>query len=287
VAAIAVAAAGVAPAVASSGGGHAAQPDPRAQVASLPENSDLQRRFPHMLVDDGRKFMIDPAASADETRQTRLRRASLYETAQDYPMAESEFAAAVALGPTPALYEARGFYFMRRGSYGDAIADFLAGVRLAPDNPRMHYGVARAQAMLGNYTDAVGSYNEAIRLSPRDATFYVARAEAFIHLDQPVKARADYGTALAIKLPRTTDRYYAYLGRGYASLLMADYAGAIGDLDSALSIDPRAVNALLWRAYAREKGGQVALALDDYERAASVAPADRLVRANLQRLRSN
>jgi predicted TPR repeat methyltransferase len=43
----------------------------------------------------------------------------------------------------------------------------------------------------------------------------------------------------------------------------------------------------LWRGYAREKGGQVALALDDYERAVAVDPSDRFARANLARLRSN
>ena len=82
-------------------------------------------------------------------------------------------------------------------------------------------------------------------------------------------------------------RYYAYLGRGLASLLMTKYANAIADFDNALAVDPRAVNAFLWRGYAREKGGQVAAALDDYERAVAADPGDRVARANLQRLRSN
>jgi Tfp pilus assembly protein PilF len=68
---------------------------------------------------------------------------------------------------------------------------------------------------------------------------------------------------------------------------MSDYANAVTDFDNALAVEPRAVNALLWRGFAREKGGQVALALDDYERAVAVDPSDRLARANLQRLRSN
>ena len=114
----------------------------------------------------------------------------------------------------------------------------------------------------------------------------MARAEAYIHLDQPRSAWADFDSALDIRLPRAADRYYAYLGRGYASMLMADYASAIADFDNALTVEPRAVNALLWRGYAREKGGQIALALDDYERAVAVDPSDRLARANLQRLRS-
>jgi len=69
-------------------------------------------------------------------------------------------------------------------------------------------------------------------------------------------------------------------------MLMTDYANAITDFDNALAVEPHAVNALLWRGYAREKGGQIAAALDDYERAVAVDPGDRHARANLQRLRS-
>jgi tetratricopeptide (TPR) repeat protein len=284
VAAFAVSAMGVAPLAANPAGAQATQTD----AMSLPQNSDLKQRFGDMLVDKGRNLVIGPDADASQQRETLLRRAATYEAIKDYALAEREFTSALEVAPPTAdFYVTRGFYFMRRGQFGDAIGDFLAGVRLDPGSARAQFGVARAQAALGHYADAIGYYDEAIKLFARDPTFYLARAEAFIHLHQPAKAKVDYDRALAIKLPLAGDRYYAYLGRGFASLQLSDYAGAIADLDNALTIEPRAVNALLWRGYARERGGQVALALDDYERAASVAPGDRVARANVQRLRSN
>src|SRR5207248_874155 len=101
--------------------------------------------------------------------------------------------------------------------FGRALIDYGRDLEIEPS------------AAVGNYAAAVGFYDAAIRLGRREATFYVARAEAHIHLDQPRSAWVDYDQAIEIKLTRASDRYYAFLGRGYASLQMADYAGAITD----------------------------------------------------------
>lgn len=252
------------------------------------QNSDLRQRFGSMLVDQGRDLEIDPAADAGEARQTLLRRAALYEKIKDFPRAETDLTSAAQLEPPSAeVHAARGYFYMRRSRFTEALGDFLLGIELSPDSARLRFGAGRAQAALGDYAAALGYYDAAIKLARRNPAYYLGRAEAYIHLDQPRDAWADFDSAIAIKLPRATDRYYAFLGRGYASLMMADYASAIADFDSAVAIDPRAVNALVWRGYARERNGQGGLALDDYERATSVDPGDRLARANLQRLRSN
>jgi tetratricopeptide (TPR) repeat protein len=252
------------------------------------QNSELHRRFGRALIDDGRDLEIDPAAGMDEARQTLLRRAALYEKLKDYPHAEAALSSAVQLAPRSAeLYAMRAYFYMRRSRFAEAFGDFVYGMELAPDNARVRFGAGRVQAALGNYAAAIGYYDAAIQIARRDPTFYLARGEAYIHLDQPRSAWADFDSALDIRLPRAADRYTAYLGRGYASMLMSDYPSAATDFDNALIVEPRAVNALLWRGYAREKGGQVALALDDYERAVAADPSDRTARANLARLRSN
>jgi len=263
-------------------------PEPVQRAALQSQSNDVQRRFGKKLTEAGRDLAIDPAAGAGEARETLLRRAALYEKIKDFSRAESDLAAAVQLDPASAdLYLARGYFYMRRSRFTDALGDFLLAMKFSPDAARGRFAAGRAQAALGNYAAALGYYDGAIKLARRDPTYYLARAEAYVRLDQPRLAWADFDSAIAIKLPRKADRYYAFLGRGFASLMMADYTNAIADFDSAIALDPRAVNALLWRGYARERSGQVALALDDYERAASVEPGDRLARANLQRLRSN
>jgi tetratricopeptide (TPR) repeat protein len=259
-----------------------------APTAAPAQVNDLQQRFGRVLVDKGRGLEIEPGASVDETRRTLLHRAAVFEDVREYATAEESLTQALQLTPpTAAAYSARGYYYMRRGRYGDAVADFISATRVEPENARLHYAAGRAQSALGYYAEAVTSYDEAIRLAPHDATLYLARAEARIHLDQPGPARNDYDRAIDNQLRSPTDRYFAFLGRGYSFLLQSDYPGAIADFGNALAIDPGSLNALMWRAYAHERVGQAALALDDYERAAAVAPSDRLARNNIQRLRSN
>jgi tetratricopeptide (TPR) repeat protein len=250
--------------------------------------NSLQQRFGRFLVDQGRDLALDPGAGIDEARRTLLRRAAVYENIREYALAEASLTQALQMAPPAgALYAARGYFYMRRGRFSDALADFVIGARVEPGDARLTYAGGRAQSALGDYAAAITYYDEAIRLAPRDPTFYLARAEARIHLDQPGSARDDYDRALATRVLRPTDRYFAFLGRGYAFLMQSDYPGAIADFDSALAVDPGSLNALMWRGYAHEKAGQVALALDDYERAVAVEPGDRMARNNLQRLRSN
>ena len=258
------------------------------RVITNAQQSQLQRRFGTALIDDGRTLQIDPHTDVGTQRQTLLRRASLYEETKDFDSAESDLTAALDLAaPTATLYAKRGYFYMRRGRFRDALGDFAMGVRLDPGNPRLPYAQGRAQVALGNNAAAVGLYDDAIRLDAGVAAYYLARAEAQIRLNQPDLAIADYSRAIDLKLTSPADRFFAFLGRGFASLRLADNRGAIADFDSALAVDPNAVEALLWRGYARERDGQSDLALNDYERAASVDPADRSARASIQRLRSN
>jgi tetratricopeptide (TPR) repeat protein len=262
----------------------------RTMSLSLARKGELKNDFGQALVDPAGTLEIDPSASVADKQKTLLRRAALYELTKIFDKAEADFTAAIQLTspPTAALYTDRGYFYMRRTRYGDALGDFTAGMRLEPRNPRFRFAAGRVQAALGNFPGAITYYDEAIRLSSRvDPTFYLARAEAQMHLEQPRLALADYDRALALKLPRLGDRYFAFLGRGFAFLQLADRRAAIADFDSALEIDPRAFDALLWRGYARELDGQADLALDDYERAVTVDPGDRTARANLQRMRSN
>jgi len=255
---------------------------------SQAQKSELQRQFGRALVDRGRTLDLDPATSVEDARRVLVRRASLFETVSEHAKAEADLTAALALEPVdPALYAERGYFYMRRNRFADALADFLTGAKLDPANARFRFAAGRAQAARGNYSTAIPFYDEAIRLNPRDAASFLARAEARVRVDMLAQARTDYDRAIAIGLARNNDRYFAYLGRGYVDLVRGDYSGAIGDFDRALELDPAAVSALLWRGYAREMGGRTDLALDDYERAAAADPRDRSARANLQRLRSN
>jgi tetratricopeptide (TPR) repeat protein len=261
---------------------------PPPSASSLAQIRDLKSVFGSAFVDEDHSLEVDPNASVGDKRQTLLRRAALYEEMKEFAKAEGDWTTAVKLDPPMAiLYGGRGYFYMRTGRLPEALADFISATRIDPADPRFIFAAGRVQTMLGNYAEAVSFYGDAIKLAARDPNFYLARAEAFIHLEQLDSARSDYDRALELRLQRPVDRYFAYVGRGYVALKLADYSSAMTDFDKALDFDPYAVTVLLWRGYAHEKGGHVDLALDDYERAVSADPKDRWARANLQRLRSN
>ena len=221
-------------------------------------------------------------------RELLTRRATLYEQISEFDRAEADLTAALQVEPVdPNAYAERGYFYFRRNRYADALADFVAGWRMQPNAAMFRFAAGRVEAALGNFQRAIDCYSDAARLDPTDGRALLARAEAYVHLGQFGVAKQDYGRSLQAKLKRNSDKYYAYLGRGYASLKLNEYDAAVSDFDRALTIDPDAANALAWRGYAHEKRGRNDLALNDYESAFRHGPNDLWVVAGLRRLRAN
>ena len=86
----------------------------------------------------------------------------------DYDTAGLELARAVELDPENS--EARRFYggwLKIVGRPEEALAHMQAAVRLAPQAPFMHVGLADVLMVLGRYDEAVGPLRDALRLSPK------------------------------------------------------------------------------------------------------------------------
>lgn len=230
---------------------------------------------------------VETVERAARLRQLLKDRAATYETLEEFGRAEADYDALIEVRPVnPLVYSDRGYFYMRQSRFPEAARDFVTGSRLAPAEPAFSYGAGRALARMGAYADALGQYNEAIRLMPSDGLLRLSRAEALIQLERYPQARADYDAALALGLPPTADRFFAYFGRGYANIFIGDYTGAIRDMDAALAARPAMVNALVWRGYARERLGQRDRALNDYEAASRISPKDGWIRASISRMRS-
>src|SRR5271169_3872279 len=69
------------------------------RVATHADKSDLQRRFGHVLVDEGRDLVLNPGAQGDDVRRTLLRRAAIYEDVQEFAQAEAELTKALQMTP--------------------------------------------------------------------------------------------------------------------------------------------------------------------------------------------
>ena len=249
---------------------------------------DLNRRTKSDF--EARKEALGREETADRAAKLRALlkdRANYYEALDDVESAAADYDELIAVKPQdPTVYLDRGYFFMRQRRFADAERDFMTGARLAPDQAVFSYGAGRALMRMGEYTGAITQYGEAIRLAPTDGVVRLSRAEVYLKLDNYAKARADYDRAITLGLRREDDRFFAYFGRGYADILIGDFAGAVRDLDVALAARPGMISAVVWRGYARERMGERGRALDDYEMALRGSPDDAWLRSSIRRMRS-
>lgn len=253
-------------------------------------NANAQRESLNALA---RGLAVDEAtikATLPEGADRRMvlrSRATLYEKVADFERAEADFNELLALGRNDAAaYLDRGYFYLRRQRFADALADFATGARIEPRKPVYPYAIGRVHAAMGAYERAIESYNDAIRLDWQDGRSLLARAEAKINLERFDEAKTDYNRALRSALRDRNDRFFAFLGRGYAALVTEEWEAAVADFDRALELDEKAFSAIVWRGYANERRGRIDLAIGDYERAVSYDPSDATSRTSLQRLRS-
>jgi tetratricopeptide (TPR) repeat protein len=240
---------------------------------------------------DGALAVYQIAMKMDQSTPAAVRavlkhRADLFETLKLFDNAETDLSEVARVVPKDATaYGDRGYFYMRRGRFRNALDDFVTGSRLDPQNPMYMYAAARSLVAMDDYAGAVAFYTEAIKNGPREAKHYLARAEAYVRLKRWPEALADYDRAEQLGLASRADNYFVHAGRGYVALVSRDYAFAITHLDQALAVDPDAVNVLMWRGYAHERRGQLEAALRDYERAAKFQPDNVSVRDSSERMR--
>jgi tetratricopeptide (TPR) repeat protein len=183
--------------------------------------------------------------------------------------AEADLTAAFKIEPfDPKVFAERGYFYLRQGRFKDALDDFVAGSRADPKDAMFLYGAGRVLVASKDDVNAIKFYNEAMLIAPRDVKVLLGRAEAYLRMHKYQDAVTDYDQAMTIGLKDRDQRYYAALGRGYASMMMADFGQAVRYFNRTLELAPDASNVLLLRGYAYERQGARDLALRDYERAA-------------------
>jgi len=101
-----------------------------------------------------------------------------------------------------------------------------------------------------------------------DGAAYYERADVYRSLDKPEQALADVNEAIRLfQEHKFRDNYWVYdtyCMRGYIRTDLEDFAGAIQDLNQALSLVPKGYRARFLRARARELNGDLEGAIEDY-----------------------
>ncbi len=135
---------------------------------------------------------------------------------------------------------------------------FSTASKLDPRSPLYHFGAGRALAGSENYTSALNFYDEALKRGPNDGkTLSRARRSAGEPAALGRSARQLRSRARA-RPARVHEKYFAFAGRGYVSLVMARLRNRHPVLRPALDVNPAAWNVMMWRGYAYERRGQKA-----------------------------
>ena len=134
------------------------------------------------------------------------------------------------------------------------------------------------------YDEAIVDLTEAIKIRPDLGYAYCNRGLSYLRKMEPEKALADFEKGLDLRV----DMPLCYYGRGEIALSDGNYRAAINDLTRGINFKPT-VLALIQRATAYEKLGDIDSALRDYRSALALQPESKEAQAGVVRLsqRSN
>jgi serine/threonine protein kinase len=143
-------------------------------------------------------------------------------------------------------YYKRGFAWIDKGEYDNAIRELNEAVRLDGENARFYYERGLARAYKGDHEKELSDFSEAIRLDPRFAPAYNCRGLAWRTRQEFDKAISDFDAAIRIDPTFAA----AYNNRGFAWSEKKEYDKAIGDFSEGIRLDPKQAHAYFNRGYA-------------------------------------
>jgi tetratricopeptide (TPR) repeat protein len=143
-------------------------------------------------------------------------------------------------------YIKRGRFYLFRGEYDHAIANFDQALQLDPQSAPAYFSRGRANKLDGNHEQALRDYTQTIEINPNAVAAYVNRGQIYNLEGDHDRAIADFNQAIQLDAGRPIP----YLDRGVAEVAKGEYDQAIADFESAIKIDPNfspAYNNLAWQ----------------------------------------
>lgn len=202
-------------------------------------------------------------------------RAVLWQEAEDYAAAWSDYTALLAQSPSAEAYEARAQINLLLDAPLMAAADFRAAIDLAPAGTPTY-----ALMMQLGHAYLLGDAPDKAALTFREAISLTNDLEPRIWLGESLLAAGDYPSALevfdrAADLAAPLEMARALAGRGRAYAGMGDHEAALAEFSSALvyaaTADERA-GVLEWRSESYAASEQYAEAIADLTEAHDLVP---------------
>lgn len=208
-------------------------------------------------------------------------------------------------------YLVRGIAHQNLSRLDSAVADYRAGLALAPDHQGMRYNLTASLLSMGKYDEAETASAEMIRYAPRNNEIYALRAGISLERGDTTQALERISTALerepnqslpyrlrasifasrkawaeaiesissAIDLePSPSAELYA--NRGIMHYHSHNIRQALADYSTALEIDPRNRISLHNRALLLQFVGELNLSLEDWDRLVELEPSNHIARYN-------
>ena len=231
-------------------------------------------------------------------------RGDIWSDEGEFERAISDYNDAIRIYPTDVAFNNRGYAFLQKDLYAEAIRDFTSAIDIDPEytfayinrgisfkekkdydkaiqdfskaidiNPNLHsafYNRADAWRKKLDFDRAIADYSEAIRLCPEDETFHFFRGGAWHSLEEYDRAIDDFTNAIKIKPNYAT----AFAFRGVSRHCVGDLDTALADFSEAITLDKNYIFAFFARATVYEEKENLALALNDFRTVVRLAPAD-------------
>jgi tetratricopeptide (TPR) repeat protein len=193
-----------------------------------------------------------------------------YEALGDLDNAEAVYTALIGVDDKDAdAHFARGRMRLARGNAKGALEDFTAAVDDFPTEPEYRLARGKTYLALGNADAALADFDAAIARAP-DAGSYLLRAQARRGKGDLAGALADLNEAVSRDGTLTS----AYVDRGFVKAATRDLDGALADLDAAIRLDGNSPAYFTMRGALLGIKGNFGKAIADYGSAIALDPQD-------------
>jgi tetratricopeptide (TPR) repeat protein len=181
---------------------------------------------------------------------------------------------AVSLSPDALDLWGRAHASLQARRYHDALAEYDAVLKLAPDHADSHHGRATALWRTGDHAGAKAAFDRAVALDPRNANALFSRAYLRSELKDLAGAVEDYSRVITLD-PKNVS---AYANRGNAHTLLKNLDNALSDYNAALALNPDSVSVYRGRGWVYQIRRKFDLARADYEQGLKLRPTDEWLR---------
>ena len=173
-----------------------------------------------------------------------------------------------------AKHESRGDGYVQQEKFREAVIEYKNAARATPDNPSIHWKVAKAASRVGDPSTIFTSLSRVVQLDPTDFDAQWSLGDFYL-----AAGKTDEAAKLAESLLAARPQHPAgYLLRAGLALGADRVSDAIGLLKQAAELDPTMVRPLLALANIYFAQQELRQAAEWYERALKVAPSSADVR---------